>query len=1312
MEPMRQVAPRARVLLTYSGSALLALLALLILSGHAAALGESVEVYPAHVMAGQGFHANLTVPGVSEPAAVQVKVSCASCGPGWTSPVLTNWKPSGPGQWRRAVDFPGPLFGGSQGEPRWGQNYTVTIVGTAATANATVHVIDDWQQPGGIYEVTQSVGFRIAGVPTGQSAYVNISKWNRNGALVPASATLRIAGVNGAAEYAWPIPKEQASDMTCPATGKCRDYTATITANGRTERVQFQVVPARLEAGIVYLLGEDGLDDPLGPLGPSTLAFNRTENVTIHVDLKYHNRARVTDQDRTLAGNLSLNGTLKLAIERITVAQGPDGNQTQALLQREGVLYATYGPKGWRATWNIPRNATVSGAGDNPQYRIRLLAQEDKWGNDVPDLNGTGFRVDVLRIAPKLIGVPNLVVERLTNATAVYNIRFADQSPWSNLTNASAMRASLIDEEGDDLEDVALRYVGGGTWSVSFQPGLRFRPLGFYKLRIHENEDKDGNLLLQTDTEFFEIVAARPRVDLVTRVGHEPRNETQGFARGDFIGIVATIKYADGSAYNLSRLPEGEQYIPLNITKVDGRGEALGHELLALEAMDDFGRWGAEYKIEDLDHDNPLGPWEWRITVQDGERDPNRNDTTFVRPVQGAPIRVAMVRPPEPFVRAGEPVTIRFQARYPAPNNSLVSEAFAGTGLGIEVRTFADGQARDLVARVHPVWVAERGEWVGAWHTNRTTLVGQYAFVLHGQDYFGNVLAPLTTSPIDVFVDRLQRQVLREPNEEARRGETVLVVFDGADGDIGEEGVPAPRVEVQKWNPLRQAWEKERSDVRVADLGNQSGDHVGRFETDGATNLGTYRFALFARNDQHAEVRAVSKAFRLLPLEVERAWLPTALDATRDPLVKGARLVLGLQREDGDLVKDVGFFRNGERVANGTALLKSGRFEVAWTTGYALPDGAYQLIVRGKDLHNNSFASPPLRINLTGIPLLAKIPAPPAAAIQRAERLELRALVQYPDSINVKTGRFTAAFVHDGVEVGTRDLGLNRSAWLLNWTPPADAPLGEYRVRLAGEDELGNFVNGTEIFNFQLAEGVIDRTFTLQRTIANRTDHIVWTLPAQATDAAMRFVLRDDTGARREMPYNVSQNGAYVVTWNPGKDERLTRYTLEASGSDGSGNAILATSRSLLLRPAPLGIVSVSGPGRVVPADTTVTWTFQVQYADGTPVPQGEAIPQIAMVGANSRSVKPEPQLAPVEGSAGRWSATWTPLKGQHVGVFQLVATAKDVEENAVMVPVQFQSFRVDQGPLQDYLGVPGLEAALVPVVLLGAALLLRRGRD
>lgn len=1301
---MRQVALRARLLPQVAGvtAALFAVLALLALSGQAQGLGESIETAPAHVWEGEPFHANVTVASLTEPASVQVKVTCPSCGSGWTTPPLSKWRQSAPSQWKATVDFPGPLFGGAQQQPLWAQNYTVSIAGTGASSNVTVHLHDGWLKPQG-YLATEAVQFRVAGVPPGQTASIAISKWARNGATVSV-ANLSVLGLSGVAQYDWRIPKEHAADMTCPAWGKCRNYTAVVTVGSRLERVQWSALPAQLDVDVAYLLGAGHeREDLLLPVGQGLLSFNRTETITLAVDVKYLNGARMGQSDRSVPGNATLNGTLKVQLERVTVATTPDGAQTVTGIDKIQTLWLRYTSKGWRGTWTVPWNLTASAEGaENPQYRLRVPGQEDRWGNVIPDTNATSFRVKPLHITPVLVGIPAQQVERLTNASAVLNIRYEDGTPWVNGTNTSAMAAWLVDEDGEELRKVPLRYLRNGTWVVSFQPALRFEPLGYFKLRLQDSTDDAGNQVLETDTEFFEVVPARPRVEFVTRVGGEARNETQGFARGEQVRVHATIRYADGAPFNASRLPEGKEELELNITKVDASGGEHGYELLALRPTDDEGHWSTLYPIEALDQENPLGPWRWNIAVEDGEEPANVNLTTFTRWVRGAGIEVELRKPPEPIVRAGGEVTLRFSTQYPGGKGRVGEEQAAG-GLAVLVHPWKEGEALAPVARLVTVWLEERGEWAAVWHTNRTTLVGDYVLSVQGQDLFGNLVAPFQTRAITVFVDQLQRQVLRDPPEQVLRGDTAIVVFDGMEGDFGEPGEAAPRIELQKWNPLRQAWEKERHDLRDAPV--EGFDHVGRLPTDQATNLGTYRFAFFGRNDQHAAVNATSRAFKVMPVELERPWMQGALDATQQPVIKGAQLTLPLERREGDLLQGVSVYRAGERVANATVLLKPGRFDVTWRTNHVLTDGAYLVIAKGRDLHNNTFVTPPLNVTLVGVALQAKVPAAPQAALQRAERVDLRALVQYPDAVAVKTGAFTASFVLGNETVGQRDLVLNRSAWLLNWTPPASAPLGRYSVVLDGDDGLGNKLEAREVWSFTLGEGVLKRSFSFQKAILNRTETATWLMAADEGDADMRFVLKDETGSRKELPFTVKA-GDYFIQWQPDKAERLGRYTLEVQGTDGAGNALLGESKTMLLRAAQLRVVFVDRPGRTVQPDETVRWEFQILYADGTPLPaSAENPPSVAILEGNDVVSKSRPDLT--IGENGRWVATWKPTSKS----FKLAVGGQTLDKNEIKATAS-ESTRVDQGFVSDILKtVPGFETALVPLVLLGAALLVRRGR-
>jgi hypothetical protein len=1278
---------------------LLALAALALLSGHARAVGEQVEPEVADVLEGQAFHVKLTW-GVGDQSE-QAHVGCAHCGPGWTATATKADGSTPTGQRYTVLTFPNN-FQGAGGQPRWAENYTITVpTNPLVTANVTVHLVDDFAQPQRAYMVTGAVHVQASGLVPGADVFINVSKWTHSGSL-NSVGNLRVkAGSSGLAWFDWRIPKEAASDMSCPILGGvCRNFTVRVESLGKPrEAATFTAVPATLNASIVYLAERPG--EGLVPVLNATLDYNRTSNVTVALDVRYLNGAALTTSDRVLAGNQSMNGTLALAVERVSAAEG----NSPPVAERVGTVYANWTSRGWRASWHIPKNLTTTAIGaDNPLYRVRLLPQEDAWGNRVPDTNGTGFRVLPLRIQPQLRLAPTEEVERLGNATAVFRLAYADGEPFTNRSASSTFVAKLVDGTGDELENANLTYLGKGDWRARYLPKMNFRPLDFYKLRIKNTGDAEGNEVVTTDTDYFRVVPARPRITLDTRVGFEARNETGGFARGDLVDVFATVKYPDGSPFNRARLPQGsEAAIAVNITKVDERGVERGVARFGLQPADDQGHWQGRYLLEGLDDTNPVGPWRWTLDVRDRENPPNANLTDFVRWVHGAPLGVGFTRQPEPLVRAGDTVTFRFQASY--PNGTNLDAGLGGSGLSVVVSPWREGKAQEPVARLYPSYDPEREDWGAAWTTNRSSIVGEYVLAVTGHDVFGNLLQSTESRHVTVFVDQLQRQVLREPLEEMHRGEVVLVVFDGAEGDVGEEGRATPRIEVQKWNPVRNAWEKELGDVRTNST-DGGPDHFGRFATSQATNLGTYRLALFARNDQLAVVTGFSRSFRIMPVELERAWLPPALLAVEANVSKGQLLTLPLTREDGDLVEDAGVYRDGERVANATATGLVGRYDVRWRTEFVLAAGPYDVIVRGRDLHNNSFQSPPLRIQLQGVEVEPRVPVPPAGALQRAERFELRALLQYPDQQAVRTGAFTARFVLDGMEVGSAPLVLNRSAWLLNWTPPAGAPLGRYTVLVDGDDGLGDTVAGKELFGFQLAEGVLERSFSFQRSVANRTELVTWVLPAEASDHDMNFTLRDEAGVRKALDVDLASDGkGYVVRWRPAKDEKLSRYTLEAQGTDQASNAIVGSSRPLTLRAAQVGAVFLSGPGREVQPGQTARWVFQLQYVDGTVLPAtSENRPQVAML-AGDKLTDPPPTLSVED---GKWVVAWTPVAGKHSGAYRLAVGGRDQYLNEVQLNFG-QTFRIQEGAIKEFLGVPGLEAALVPVVLLGAALLVRR---
>ncbi|HEV8360299.1 MAG TPA: hypothetical protein VGR28_07595 [Candidatus Thermoplasmatota archaeon] len=1299
------------------GLALLAFLAILCSSGHAAAVGEKVEALDAHVLEGEVFHFNVSLPSVGEPNGARVSVTCDRCGSGWVSQPLTGWRQGTPGFWNRSLAFPSTLFGNtSYLEPRFASNYTISVVDGAGPfnqANVTVHVVNDWEQPNSTYSAGGSVRMQVGGVQ-GPVAYINISKWAESGAKIRV-ANLTVPAQFGRAAAEWSIPREHASDMDCPhINGACRNYLVEVTGGGgKLESVMFRAEPARLTTRVAYIATEPPDPDVLPLPGPP--AYNRTETVRVSVDVRYANNAPLRPEDRTKAGDSALNGSLKLFVERIVA---PAVNNGTVADHEVKVLWAQYtSSRGWRANWTIPRNmSTTVGGADEPLYRVHVPPQPDRWGNLVPSTNGTGFRVTPLHLKPEVLIQPHEEVERLGNASALFRTRYADGTVWNTTTGEENVTASLVGPDGDVYSTAKVEYRGNGTWAAWYAPKLGFRDLDAYRLRINPNRDGDENFLDANDTIAFDIVPAKPRVELHTFVGLQERNDTAGIARGDKALVSAKITYPDGSAFNHTRLPDSWTNLTVNVTKVDEEGLERGSLSFHLDIVDDaLGLWEGDFDLRRAqDTDTPLGPWRWTVDLQDRELPtPNGNRSVFTRWVRGAPIEVSLIQHPEPLVRAGEPATLRFVARY--ANGTLVDDRLAAGGIAVAVAPWKNGAALEPVARLFPLYNASRGDWTAIWATNRTTIVGEYVVEIGGQDVVGNVLRPTTSRTVAVFVEKLLRPVLVEPLSEVHRGEEVIVIFDGADGDIALEGEAAPRIELQKWNPLRDAWEVEKRDVRVANATDtNSTDHVGRLLTSETTNLGEYRFVLQARDQQHALINAISKTFRVLPVELRRSWTGPAANMSLN-LSKGQLLELQLERQMGDSLASAAVYRDGQRVVNVSALTRPGRFELTWTTAYTLPDGEYAVVLKGRDIHNNTFASPPKLFNLTGIELRAKQPVPPDAALQRASRLDLRVLIQFPDQQPVRGGNFTARFVLDNTTIAERALEHNHSVWVGNWTPPAGAPLGDYVVVIDGQDGLGNWVHDEPLFEVQLAEGLLQRSFSVQPTLGNRTDTIKWILPADRSDTAMRFTLRDDVGNKRPLNFTLGSSGSYIVLWKPTKAERLGRYVLQAQGADSAGNAILGDSRSMLLQVAHIGVKFLDKPGGIdaKAADAKVkpgeqgTWVFQLQFGDGTVIEPDPAAPPKIIVGKGTQAVSAE--LHPFI-EDGKWVVKWSPEAGKQTGTLLLLVGGQDALGNDIQT--SSSQFSVDEGVLKEYLGVPGFEAFLLPIALLGAALLVRGRRQ
>lgn len=1203
-------------------------------------------------------------------------------------------------------------------EPRWNGTWAVTLNDAAGLEvfrqRFEVQMTDSWSAHYLLHptNVTEAVA---GGFIPGTQVRMSFGRHDVVGRDVLVRNLSLRASAFGQVSGTWHIPRTEARNLDCPASGHCREYFVQVTADAATgntktyERVYYTLEPAEIVNTVVF--------------GPAILEeFERTETVEMLFQTTY------PDDFFAAAADFE-DDAPKVQVVRVD----PQENVPAVIVEKR----PEYKGAGlWLFNWTIPRDLELkSRAGRAYEWQLVIPAGHDRYGNVLPTNSSNVFSIKPALLDARFVE-PVEDLERAEPGAWFVETRYHDGSILDNRVNGTWFAGSLvrITDQGEvPVPDstVRARHVGAGVWrfDYKFHPGYAFP--GQHAFKFHggaaANDTWDNEIA--TNNSAFLLTPALQRIALTEKAGLELRNETTGWIRGDALSFVARITYGDGSAYNSTT----HGWHELNATLVKRRGESEVVEATVLKfraTNEQMGTWTANLPLTLTDSETPLGNWTLHFPLADQESPPNGGEVVLSRLVRPARINVEPQYLDRSQVRLGEAITWKFTLAYPDGRPAtdqdvpvLLVDAYRWSGerrLGLETPNLAAQWRPDKT-------------WIVEWKPPSGVRLGEFVFVPRGADKFGNPLEDETSDSFRVYVPTIVREVLTQPPPVAVRNETVFVVFDGLPGDLGEAETGCPRVSVERWSKDR--WVVEVENL-IGDRCDGAKDHFAAWTTAGSTTLGTYRFAFAGRDAKRAYINATSAAFEIKPLAATRP----VIEHPAASVPKGGVVQFVVQRESTDTFQSAWVVHGGERLVRANVLRSDlTKWIVSWTPEYRLESGNYSFEITGRDKYGNELVVASRPFSLRDVAVDCEILQDAAPTVVRLGKTGFTFRCYLPDRslLGPVNGAPAVVLLRDDKEVAQVVVRAALPNWEVSHAFGVDMPLGAYRFRIEGSDLAGNPIRPIETANFTLLAGTIDRAFEtapksgprLSRftasALANRTDQPTISCFASYVGSAANPQDAAKAPAISTIEIKWSPNpgkGVYDLVWDAPIDASLGWYRFDCEGVDGESNALRWRSVPFQIGVARLNPALV--PGSAAPKDAfkagaSLSWKVRIIYDDKTPFDPERArggVPSAAFT-LGGQAVQQRPEVA-WDAKAQNWVVTWTAPDVLPPGEYALIVSGTDVYGNVVI------SLRVTDYDVSPELGerlfgipgfdrvVPGVGPALGALAAVAVAIVLLRRRQ
>jgi hypothetical protein len=1096
--------------------------------------------------------------------------------------------------------------------------------------------------------------------------------------------------------------------------------------SGTSEREQIAIKPGvATPTPVAFPSSEDQSFFERGILGQD-LEFNRTESLKVW--LKYTFLAGPRNCENLSIDRPAFTSTVKSANvqgERLDADIRRHQNVSDSDNSTEIVdgAEAPFAPGAQLFTFNytIPRDERVTEESSNsPEYDLKVERQKLGDGNYVGNYNSSDHRVFPLTIEPEFEVLQD-EVERLETAELVMNLTYADGSPFKPQDTSEDLNVEFAQPGDPPIETLRATYRGNGLWNVSKSLSFEHEPLGQYEWRVQGVEDDYGqtpNTVEDKITPLFDVVSARPFLNLTTLVGDTPSSSAQ---RTEKVHVNLQTQFRDGTPLSPENVDEEIGAIQLDVIKRNDFGRVVDQDRMLMESINDEGSWVRTFRIGNEPSQAPTGTWDLEITAKDNRTPANINVSSFPLDVKAANITVSDVAAPPPLVDTDQ-LTYTFRLTYADGTRAGEAALDESRGGRLDVRLerpalFGEGAVVERQLDARPIDDGQK--WRAQIDTSRL-VPGNHFINVTGQDIHGNPIPSQATDLFTVLFDgefrnsttRICANASLSPDErcEVERGDEVYAVFPGAEGDTGmtTENVS---IRVHRQVPGEDRWILVSTDARVSpekffeERGESVGnDHVGRFQTTESTPLGVYRLAILGRDSEGHGFAGFTQEFNVTRTVASRDIVqpfPETID-------KQEEVTATIEQENGDVVEEAivtsGDVRSRAVQARETGL---GTF-LTWTPPRSFPSGEASMEVRGEDLFGNPFEVTlgPFEIKPLTINVTAETDPPDSARRGLAYQFPAGITYETGTGLRGQDGRPDVRIVDsDGVTVDTGNAVFpNRQPWEIQWFPNATLPRDDYFLEVTGTDRFGNEVNEFRTGPIDLQPGTVSGETVDDVTDIRRGD---------TATANFRFAAEPETieaitttgGTRLDDP-RVRVDGRQVDlvfptdkrTGTPGVSARL-----ELTGEDILGNEIEARTDDFNIVPLQLRVNILDEPPDTVRTGQTVRSAFAIEYPnDASRMTEAEGSPIVGVFFGDSPAGPIEPE--PVPDEPGVWRVEWTPPEDAQTDVpYRFSISALDRWENEARA-ASTSGFFIRNPVIPDYMPVPGPGPAAALLAMAAAA--------
>lgn len=1157
-------------------------------------------------------------------------------------------------------DFSDPMEGrGSNANadraPRYNGTWEATVLlgATPVTRPFNVWLFDLYTSPNMTLRPGENHYVRASGFDSNVLVDFRIERRLGAGGFEVLAAPNVRSDRNGLLTYEWQVPKDEATRIAECGGNKVGCYRFVVRGTGKAD----EIVP--FSVGFADILPSPATSS-FGPSGIIGEGTERTRNVTVGVDFYYPGGRFLYNQRGKLGPSdvpvqpLFNEHALRVSVEKTYVNETSRGYLLEEIPLR-------YVPEKflWEATWTIPKDLPVEAG---TFYRLRLPEARDNWGNRIAPQFLGNYTIRAANLRPELVESV-AEVPRTEEARFAFAIRYHNGSLLTPEDNRTPLAGCFVVESQTTPTTCAaqpqvLGEFVDGLWVFKTRYARDYANLQAHRFILaNGTQDKWGNAVWDARPDPFTVVAGSPRVEFTTVMRGR---ETQQLERGNYVSIQALVTYGDASPYNHT-VQFGESHVLTGtLVRRGPTGAIQFEEPFNLTQTDpESGRWIGGIQLTHDDTATPLGTWTWRFDVRDNVTVPNANATVstrgFDRVVVGAPILLRSTFQPQGVVETGTTQRFSYELFYDnGDGERRVPDSAVGNRVTARVHRY---NPANLTAYGPPLSnvlqpLLRNGVWTLEYQVPSSFFTGTYVFVVSGADSFGNRLAQdaysraFTTAPKVV-----ERGVLTQPAPEVRRGDSATVTFDAHEGDRGPSG-EAVFIRVERFDPTLDDWVIETRDVRQT-----SGftDHVGFFPVDISTPVGVYRFVLEGVDAGLNLLKAASSNFTVNATVVTR----TIIHPPPDVAVKGDRIALTLEHQPGDRLTDSAILYNGRTTSLQPPILaySPGRVNVTFAVPFEAPTGNYSVRVTGRDLNGNlvSLLSPQVSVqpaNLTG-----RILGNPARVVERGEGAKLLFGITYPTGAFYLSSELPRVFVAGpGGSLASATVSREGLTFAATWTPPEEAPIGEYAFEVSGQGSGGNTFPPLRSTAFRVTPGAFARSPIADvGADVERMTSATFAVPFTADDRFVGFKLAyfgPTTGVagaglfENAEPITVSalahtldaSNGRYTTRFVTDHATQTGAYRIVMEGEDAYGNEITSRSRVFIVR-ATSATVTWDGfpPIDAFGEGKTITVSFTARYRAGPLLDESYGRPSAVML-YNGRPTAQRPEI---EFREGHWYLTW-----------------------------------------------------------------------